>query len=136
MTVNRLSAPIRRFLNPMSKRLVLSALADFTAKTAGRNMTRVAYLAVAVGVAMMVLLTVAPADEAAHPWLVAVLSLCLVYFIFEWLVRLRHMAKQGRLQLYVFSSSGIVDAIGALAVPLALICGLDSRTAWLLGVLW
>jgi len=120
----------------MSKRLVLSALAEFTAKTAGRNMTRVAYVAVAAGVAMMVLLTVAPADEAAHLWLVAVLWLCLVYFVFEWLVRLRHMAKQGRLQLYVFSSSGIVDAIGALAVPVALICGLDSRTAWLLGVLW
>jgi len=120
----------------MSKRLVLSALAQFAAKTAGRNMTEAAYVAVTVGVGMMVLLTVAPAYEAAHHWLDAVLWACLAYFVFEWLVRLRHMAQQGRLRLYVASSSGIVDAIGALAVPAALICGVESRTAWLLGVLW
>lgn len=55
----------------MSKRLVLSALAQFTAKTAGRNTRR----AHRVG---------------------AVLWTCLVYFVFEWLVRLRHMVPQGR----------------------------------------
>ena len=38
----------------MSKRLVLSALAQFTAETAGRNMTKAAYAAVAAGVAAMV----------------------------------------------------------------------------------
>ena len=42
----------------MSKRLVLSALAQFTAKTAGRNMTKAAHVAVAAGVAAMVVLTV------------------------------------------------------------------------------
>jgi voltage-gated potassium channel len=120
----------------MTQRLVLSALAQFVAKTAGRNMTQVAYVAVTVGVGMMVLLTVAPAFEAAHLWIGMVLWTCLVYFVFEWLVRLRHMAKQGRLRLYVLSSSGIVDAIGALAVPVALLAGVEPRTAWLLGVLW
>ena len=69
-----------------------------------------------VGVATMILLTVAPVFEAAHFWIGMVLWLCLVYFVFEWLVRLRHMANQGRLRLYVFSSSGVVDALGALAV--------------------
>lgn len=80
----------------MSKPLVLSALAQFTAKTAGRNMTKAAYAAVAAGVAAMVVLTVAPAYEVAHHWVDAVLWVCLVYFVFEWLVRLRHMARQGR----------------------------------------
>src|SRR6266508_934272 len=75
----------------MSKRLVLSALAQFTAKTAGRNMTKAAYAAVAAGVAAMVVLTVAPAYEAAHHWVDAVLWTCLVYFVFEWLVRLRRV---------------------------------------------
>ena len=120
----------------MSKRLVLSALAQFAAKTAGRNMTKAAYVAVTVGVGAMVLLTIAPVHEAAHRWLDAALWACLAYFVFEWLVRLRHMAQQGRLWLYVRSSSGIVDAIGALAVPVALICGVEPGTAWLLGVLW
>jgi voltage-gated potassium channel len=122
--------------HPMSKRLVLSALAQFAAKTAGRNMTQAAYVAVTVGVGAMVLLTIAPVHEAAHRWLDAVLWVCLAYFVFEWLVRLRHMALEGRLWLYVGSSSGIVDAIGALAVPVALICGVEPGTAWLLAVLW
>ena len=120
----------------MSKRLVLSALAQFTAKTAGRNMTKAAYAAVAAGVAAMVVLTVAPAYEVAHHWVDAVLWTCLAYFVFEWLVRLRHMAGQGRLSLYALSGSGVVDAIGALAVPVALLSGIEPRTAWLLSILW
>ena len=120
----------------MSKRLVLSALAQFTAKTAGRNMTKAAHVAVAAGVAAMVVLTVPPAYEVAHRWVEAVLLTCLVYFVFEWLVRLRHMGQQGRLSLYALSSSGIVDAIGALAVPVALLSGIEPRTAWLFSILW
>ncbi|HTJ65702.1 MAG TPA: ion transporter, partial [Alphaproteobacteria bacterium] len=120
----------------MSKRLVLSALAQFTAKTAGRNMTKAAHVAVAAGVAAMVVLTVPPAYEVAHHWVEAVLLTCLVYFVFEWLVRLRHMGQQGRLSLYALSSSGIVDAIGALAVPVALLSGIEPRTAWLFSILW
>ena len=69
----------------MSKRLAPPALTQFVSATAGRNMTRVAYLAVTLGVAMMALQTVAPAYEAAHRWVDALLWLCLVYFIFEWL---------------------------------------------------
>ncbi|MDI1264064.1 MAG: cyclic nucleotide-binding protein, partial [bacterium] len=84
----------------MSKRRVLSALAYFTAQTAGRDMTKAAYAAVIAGVSMMVVLTVAPAYQAAHHWVDGVLWTCLAYFVFEWLVRLRHMARQGRLWLY------------------------------------
>jgi voltage-gated potassium channel len=116
----------------MSKRLVLSALAQFIAKTAGRNMTKAAYAAVTVGVAAMVVLTVTPAYEAARHLVDALLWTCLAYFVFEWLVRLRHMAGQGRLSLYAFSASGV----GALTVPVALLVGIEPRTAWLLGILW
>jgi len=52
----------------MSKPLVSPALTQFVAATAGRNMTKAAYAAVATGVAMMLLLTVDPAYEAAHHW--------------------------------------------------------------------
>src|SRR5512142_750171 len=99
----------------MSKPLI-SALAQFAAATAGRNMTKAAYVAVTVGVLSMVLLTDNRAREARF-WVDGVLWACLAYFVFEWLVRLRHMRQQGRLSLYVSSSAGIVDAIGALAVP-------------------
>lgn len=119
----------------MSKPLI-PALAQFVAATAGRNMTKAAYVAVTVGVVTMVLLTVNPAYEAAHRWVDALLWVCLIYFVFEWLVRLRHMRRTERLALYMSSSAGIVDAIGALAVPVALILGVELRTAWLLSVLW
>jgi voltage-gated potassium channel len=111
-------------------------LARFVAATAGRNMTKAAYVAVIVGVLTMVLLTVNPAYEVANRWVDALLWTCLVYFVFEWVVRLRHMARQGRLALYVSSASGIVDAVGALAVPVALVLGVEPKTAWLLSVLW
>ena len=91
----------------MSKRLVLSALAQFIAKTAGRNMTKAAYAAVAAGVAAMVVLTMAPAYEMAHRWVDAVLWTCLVYFVFEWLVRLRRHAGPGRLSPVGAAGEGI-----------------------------
>jgi voltage-gated potassium channel len=46
------------------------------------------------------------------------------------------MAQQGRLSLYALSGSGVVDAIGALAVPAALLAGIEPRTAWLFSILW
>ncbi|KJC43143.1 cyclic nucleotide-gated ion channel [Bradyrhizobium sp. LTSP857] len=119
----------------MSKPMI-PALAQFVAATAGRNMTKAAYVAVTVGVLSMVLLTVDPAYETAHRWVDLLLWASLVYFVFEWLVRLRHMARQQRLALYMSSSAGLVDAMGALAVPVALILGAEPKTAWLLSVLW
>ncbi|MGL1395404.1 hypothetical protein ACSTI7_23665, partial [Vibrio parahaemolyticus] len=64
----------------MSKPLVLPALTRFVSATAGRNMTTVAYVAVMVGVAMMTLLTVEPAYDAAPHWVDALLWACLAYF--------------------------------------------------------
>lgn len=120
----------------MSKRLVHPALAQFTAATAGRNMTKAAYVAVTLGVGMMVMLTIAPAYEAAHHWVDAVLWACLAYFVFEWMVRLRHARQAQRLPAYMLSFRGLVDVAAALAVPIAIIGGVDPKTAWLLNVLW
>jgi voltage-gated potassium channel len=120
----------------MSKWLVHPALAQFITATAGRNMTNAAYAAVTIGVGTMVMLTVAPAYEAAHRWVDAVLWGCLAYFVFEWGVRLRHAARSQRLSAYALSGRGLVDAAGAVAVPLAIISGVDPRTAWLLSILW
>ena len=120
----------------MPKRFVLPALSEFTAKTAGRNMTKAAYVAVTIGVGVMVLLTVAPAQEAALQWGVAALWVCWAYFLIEWMVRLRHAVLLHRGWVYMLSGRGLVDAAAAVAVPLALAFGVDARTAWLLAVLW
>lgn len=120
----------------MPKRHIVPGFAHFAAATAGRNMTRSGSIALATGLVMMVLLTVAPAYEAAHRWVDAVLWACLAYFLFEWVVRLRHgvLAQHG--WAYALSFRGLVDAAAGLAVPAALVSGVESKTAWLLGVLW
>jgi voltage-gated potassium channel len=118
----------------MSKPLAFPGLAEFAAATAGRNMTKAAYLAVAIGVATMVTLTVNPAYEAVHHWVDAVLWACLAFFAFEWVVRIRHSLKTGR--AYLRTGRGLLDAAGVIAVPVALSAGAEPRTAWLLAVLW
>jgi voltage-gated potassium channel len=120
----------------MSKPLVLPALAQFAAATTGRNMTRTAYVAIASGNAMIVLLSVDPAYEAAHHGVHAVLWACLAFFIFEWVVRLRHAFRTGRGRAYVTSFRGLVDAAAAVAVPLAMLLGVNPKSAWLFGVVW
>jgi voltage-gated potassium channel len=120
----------------MTKPRVFPALALFVMATAGRNMTRTAHVAVLAGVVMMVLLTVDPAYEAAHHWVDAVLWACLAFFMFEWVVRLRHAFQAHRLWTYALSGRGLLDAVCAAGVPLALILGASPKTAWLLGIFW
>jgi voltage-gated potassium channel len=120
----------------MSKPRVFPALRLFVAATAGRNMTRMAYLAVATGVIMMVLLTVDPAYEATHHWVDAVLWICLAYFVFEWGVRLRYAVLAQRGLAYALSGRGLIDAMGAVSIPLAIALGASPKTAWLLGIFW
>ena len=120
----------------MSKPLFFPALAQFAAATAGRNMTKVAYVAIAIGFVMMLMLTVAPAYEAAHYWVDATLWACLAFFVFEWMVRLRHAFSSQRGWAYALSGRGLVDAVAAIAVPLALLVGAEPKSAWLLGALW
>lgn len=120
----------------MPKPIILPALARFVAATAGRNMTRVAYVVTAVGVTTMMLLTLDRSYEARHRWVDALLWGCLVYFVFEWLVRLRAAATAGQTLAYLTSFRGLVDVFCALPVPLALALGVEPMTAWLLSALW
>jgi voltage-gated potassium channel len=106
------------------------------AATADRNMTKVGYVAVTAGVAAMVLLTVDPAYEAAHRWIDAVLWTCLAFFMFEWVVRLRHARRAHRGWEYTVSGRGLLDAVSATTIPLALILGASPKSAWLFGIFW
>ena len=120
----------------MFKPVVFPALARFVAATAGCNMPKAAFVAVATGLSMMVLLTVDPAYEAAHHWVDALLWACLAFFVFEWVVRLRQAVLAQRGWAYAVSSRGLIDAAAAAAVPLALILGANPKSAWLLGIFW
>jgi voltage-gated potassium channel len=109
---------------------------QFVAATTGRNLTKAAYIAISTGVAMMVLLTVNPAYEAAHRWVDALLWACLAFFVFEWVVRLRDAFQAQRGWSYAASGRGLIDAAAAIAVPLAMILGVSPKTAWLLSIAW
>ena len=102
----------------------------------GRRVTAVSYAVVAAGLFALVILTVDPAYEAAHRWVEAALWACLAFFAFEWLARLVHAIRARRGLAYAVSGGGLVDAGAAIAVPAAIACGADVRSAWLLGVFW
>lgn len=114
----------------MSQAPVSSAFKQFLAATAGRNMTKPAYLAVVLGVTSMVMLTL----NSGYRWVDGLLWTCLAFFAFEWAVRLRHSVRTGR--PYLSTGRGVLDTAGVVAVPLAFLAGAEPRTAWLLAVLW
>jgi voltage-gated potassium channel len=122
--------------SPALSSALSNALARYAAATAGRNMTKAAYIAVVTGVVLMMLLSIEAAYNALHYWIDALLFACLVFFIFEWAVRMRQAVQAHRVVAYLLSIRGMVDAAGAIAVPAALALGTNPRTAWLLGVLW
>jgi hypothetical protein len=81
----------------MSKPLAVPGLAQFVAATAGRNMTKVAYAAVVLGVGAMVLVTTTdPAFDSAHRSISALLWACQAYFALEWAIRIYHAATSDR----------------------------------------
>jgi voltage-gated potassium channel len=120
----------------MFKPVAFPGLAQFVKATAGRNMTKAAYVGVMISVVMIVLLTIDSAYAAARPWIEGVLWGCLALFAFEWMVRIHHAAGAGQTLAYVLSGRGLVDAACATAVPIAMIAGAGARTAWLFAVLW
>jgi len=119
-----------------SKLPAFPGVLQFVAATTGRNMTKAAYVAVVIGLLMVVVLSIDPAYEAAHHWVDAVLWGCLGFFFYEWGVRLYHTAMAGRGLSYLLSLHGVVDTASVVAVPLARLLGADPRTAWLLAVIW
>ncbi|GAI21944.1 unnamed protein product, partial [marine sediment metagenome] len=121
-------------MTEMSEQPAPSALTQFLTATAGRNMTKAAYLAVGIGVATMVTLTVNPAYEAAHHWVDAVLFACLAFFAFEWVVRIRGSFVTGR--PYLVTGRGLLDTAGVFGAPIVLLAGAEPKTAWLFAILW
>ncbi len=109
---------------------------QFVAATTGRNLTKAAYVAISTGVAMMILLTVNPAYEAAHHWVDAVLWACWPSLCSNGWSGSGHAFQAQRGWTYATSGRGLIDAAAAIAVPLAMIFGVDPKTAWLLSIAW
>lgn len=112
-----------------------SQLADLTAATASRTVTGASYLAIAIGLIGVMLLTLGPSINQLR-WIEGLLLIPLAFFVWEWLVRLSRARRDGKLAAYALSPRGLVDAVSAVAVPTALLAGISPASAWLFGAVW
>ena len=53
----------------------------------------------------------------AHQTIGGIIWINIAYFIWEWVVRVRHAAQQRELRSYLLSGSGFVDGVSAIAIP-------------------
>jgi voltage-gated potassium channel len=120
----------------MSPQAPPSLFSRFVATVVGRGMTLPSYIALALGLVGLIILTFDPKYELAHHWVESLLWLCQAYFALEWILRLREAAQADALRKYLLGGRGFVDTLAAVAVPAAVIAGAYPRTAWLLAVLW
>jgi voltage-gated potassium channel len=94
------------------------------------------YLVLTVGLVAMTAFTVPDLRASAGIWLSICLWCCLAYFATETAVRIRAARSAGRVTSHLLSPSGIIDILSIFPVPIALACGLEPPTAWLVASLW
>jgi voltage-gated potassium channel len=95
------------------------------------------HLVLAIGLIAMTAFTVPEVRNAAGIWLGVCLWCCFGFFAVESALRLRaSWAAAGTARRHIFSPSGLVDLLGILPVPIALLCGAEPQTAWLFAALW
>jgi len=109
-----LAAPMRRFGASTSARTAVLAL----------------------GLAAVTAYTVPELQRAAGGWLAACLWACLGYFAIDSGVRAQAAIQAGNGLAHIFSISALIDLLGVVAVPIALLCGVQAPTAWLLASFW
>jgi voltage-gated potassium channel len=98
--------------------------------------TRMTHVAIALGVAAVLILTIEPVYALGRVWIELVLWGCLVFFFWEWAVRIYYARAKANMLRYLQSAGGAIDTASALAVPIALVCGISSKSAWLFGATW
>ena len=84
----------------------------------------------------MCAVTIPDVRPELRTWLIVGLWCCLGFFTFELAVRLWTRSASERHLKYLFSAAGAIDALAVLPIPIALLAGVPSETAWLLASLW
>ena len=91
---------------------------------------------VVVGLIALTAFTVPELRRSAGIWLSLLLWCCFAFFLIEAGQRAHAAFRAEKLLSYLFSASGVVDLLGVLPIPVALLCGVPAPTAWLFGALW
>jgi len=101
-----------------------------------RWLDRSTNLALGIGIAALLVLTMEPAYARGRFVIEAVLWCCLAVFIRQWVGRLVSARGTAERLRYLTSVDGVIDTMAALAVPIALAVGIAPKSAWLFGSLW
>ncbi len=103
----------------------------------GRGPFRTAqYCVLAAGLTAMTAMTVPDARAQWGGWLVAVLWVCVGFFLLELMLKTQASFAGDGPRRYLWSGAGVIDILAVLPAPLALLAGVAPETAWLLGFLW
>jgi voltage-gated potassium channel len=94
------------------------------------------FVVLAVGLTAMTWMTVPGVSPKAHDWLSICLWCCLAIFAIELVLNCWPGSRAERASAYLFSAAGLIDVLGVLPIPLALLIGVPAGTAWLLASLW
>jgi voltage-gated potassium channel len=94
------------------------------------------YVALAVGLVAMVAITVPGLNAESRTWLAVTLWCCLGFFAGEFAIKSWPGAGAKAASNYPLTSSGVIDLLAVLPVPLAMLIGVPADTAWLLASLW
>ena len=81
----------------------------------------------------MLAITIELTDIVAYRLIEATLWVCTAFVAAEWVMHLRNAPQP---LAYAISMRGLIDITSVLAVPLALLAGIDERSVWLFGVIW
>jgi voltage-gated potassium channel len=98
--------------------------------------TTLTHAALALGVIALLIVTIEPVYVLGRVWIELALWSCVAFFIWEWAIRLNYVRGKGGTLRYLLSAGGLIDTASALAIPLALACGVTLRSAWLFGAIW
>jgi voltage-gated potassium channel len=94
------------------------------------------YCVLTAGLVAMAAITVPDIRAELRAWLTVGLWCCLGFFTFELAVRLWPRSASKRGSSYLLSAAGAIDAMAVLPIPIALLVGVPTETAWLLASLW
>ncbi len=89
-----------------------------------------------VGVLALSAISVVELRARFEPFLSIALWSCFFFFGFEWIIRGWSAARAGTLIGYLFSATGLIDALAVAPLAVAFMLGMPRETAWLLGSLW
>jgi voltage-gated potassium channel len=120
----------------MSSTRLAGAFRDYISALAAGKVTLASYVSVISGTGILLFLTLDTSYTLAYRSIQGIIWINIAYFVWEWAVRIRHAAQRRELRSYLLSGNGFVDWVSAIAIPLAIIAGVEPRTAFLLGIIW